>query len=343
MNSTTWLMPERRRLGTGESITRSGLTAHWATQRRKSSAQPATGRRTISELSDYTHSHIWMSVSLPYQVDQKMGSRPAGRRRWPTSWTRRSERLETELLRVAGAPRARCSTRSARRTMGLGLYDRAVPIYTQACRVQRGSAEAPTTPMRSRPATTWAKPTGAPAGCPRRSRRRRVRSGCGIRGWAPTTPKRLLAEITSPPPTGRRPHHRGDRLAHRDAQADGDEAGPRPPRHAHQPQQSRRRLPDRRPHLRCDRLDEATLTLREAKLGPDHPETLTSRNNLATAYRRRPHRRGDRPARGHAQDAGVEAGPRPPRHAHQPQQPCRRLPTAGRTPRRSRCTRRRSS
>ena len=38
----TWRMPERRRLGTGENITRSGLTAHWAMRRRKSSARPVT-------------------------------------------------------------------------------------------------------------------------------------------------------------------------------------------------------------------------------------------------------------------------------------------------------------
>jgi tetratricopeptide (TPR) repeat protein len=33
-------------------------------------------------------------------------------------------------------------------------------------------------------------------------------------------------------------------------------------------------------------LDEATLKLREALLGPDHPDTLKSRNNLAIAYRK---------------------------------------------------------
>src|SRR5208283_2445766 len=32
-----WQMPERRRLGTGENITRSGLTAHWDMRRRTSS------------------------------------------------------------------------------------------------------------------------------------------------------------------------------------------------------------------------------------------------------------------------------------------------------------------
>jgi hypothetical protein len=31
-------------------------------------------------------------------------------------------------------------------------------------------------------------------------------------------------------------------------------------------------------------LDEATLKLKEAKLGPDHPDTLTSRHILAAAY-----------------------------------------------------------
>ena len=32
-------------------------------------------------------------------------------------------------------------------------------------------------------------------------------------------------------------------------------------------------------------MHEETLKLRESKLGPDHPDTLTSRNNLALAYR----------------------------------------------------------
>ena len=77
-------------------------------------------------------------------------------------------------------------------------------------------------------------------------------------------------------------------------------------------------------------LHEATLKLREAKLGPDHPDTLTSRNNLAERLpRRRPDGRGDRDARGDAQAARGEARPRPPRHAHQPQQPRRAYQSAG--------------
>ena len=96
---------------------------------------------------------------------------------------------------------------------------------------------------------------------------------------------------------------RGHRTCSRGDRGPGRHARPRPPRHARQPQQPR-------------------------------PAYL----------RRRPHRRGHRAHRGDAQAAGGEARPRPPRHAHQPQQP-RRWPTSppAAPPRRSRCTRRRSS
>ena len=41
------------------------------------------------------------------------------------------------------------------------------------------------------------------------------------------------------------------------------------------------------------KLHEETLALRKAKLGPDHPDTLASMNNLANSYAgRRPARRG---------------------------------------------------
>ena len=64
-------------------------------------------------------------------------------------------------------------------------------------------------------------------------------------------------------------------------------------------------------------LHEETLKLTEAKLGPDHPDTLVSRNNLAVAYR----------AAGRTAEAialheatlklrEAKLGPRPPRHAH---------------------------
>ena len=39
-----------------------------------------------------------------------------------------------------------------------------------------------------------------------------------------------------------------------------------------------------RPTAEAIALHEETLKLRESKLGPDHPDTLDSRNNLAVAY-----------------------------------------------------------
>ena len=67
-------------------------------------------------------------------------------------------------------------------------------------------------------------------------------------------------------------------------------------------------------------------TVHEAALGPDHPHTLVSRNNLANAYMdRRPEVGGDRTARGDAQALRVEAGPRPPRNAPVPQRSGRGL------------------
>ena len=62
------------------------------------------------------------------------------------------------------------------------------------------------------------------------------------------------------------------------------------------------------------------------RAGPDHPDTLTSCNNLAIAYHvHRPASRGDRAARGDTQTTRGQAGPRPPRHASEPQQPRQRL------------------
>ncbi len=66
-------------------------------------------------------------------------------------------------------------------------------------------------------------------------------------------------------------------------------------------------------------MHEATLKLRESKLGPDHPDTLTSRNNLAKAYQAAG--RIAEAIRTHEQTleaAGGEARARPSRYAHQP-------------------------
>ena len=68
----------------------------------------------------------------------------------------------------------------------------------------------------------------------------------------------------------------------------------------------------------------------ERILGPDHPDTLASRNNLADAYRDGgPHRRGDHPARADPGRPRTRPGPRPPRHPDLAQQPRHRLPGGG--------------
>ena len=112
-------------------------------------------------------------------------------------------------------------------------------------------------------------------------------------------------------------------------------AGPRrrPPRHPDLAQQPRRRLPSRRGDLdEAIPLYERTLADRERVLGADHPDTLTSRNNLAGAYES-----AGRPGRGHppvrAHPGRPRAGPRrrPPRHPDLAQQPRRRLPVGGAT------------
>ena len=70
-----------------------------------------------------------------------------------------------------------------------------------------------------------------------------------------------------------------------DAGAAEGEARPRPPRHAQEHEQPGHQL-------RCTpagkrealTLREETLALQKAKLGPDHPDTLSSMNNLAISY-----------------------------------------------------------
>ena len=123
-------------------------------------------------------------------------------------------------------------------------------------------------------------------------------------------------------------HRRGDHDARGDAQAPRVEARPRPPRNAPEPPQPGHRLLDRPACPRRSRCSREMLKLQESKLGPDHPHTLQSRNNLAAAYRE-----AGRMSEAIALDEAtlklreIEAGPRPPRHAHQPQQPGPRLLT----------------
>ena len=90
--------------------------------------------------------------------------------------------------------------------------------------------------------------------------------------------------------------------------------------------------PTARRQLPSDRVQGRSTS--RAEPGPDHPDTLASRSNLAVGLRvYRPHHRSHRAARGDAQATGGEAGPRPPRNAHQSQQSAPRptAPLAGRS------------
>ena len=62
------------------------------------------------------------------------------------------------------------------------------------------------------------------------------------------------------------------------------EAGPRPPRHAHQPQQPRRSLLRRRPDGQGDPAARGRRSSSYVEARPNHPDTLSSGNNLAEAY-----------------------------------------------------------
>ena len=122
-----------------------------------------------------------------------------------------------------------------------------------------------------------------------------------------------------PPParTTGRSSSRGDPGA-----AEG-EARARPPPHAReheQPRQELCRLPARTTGR--SKLFEETLALQKAKLGPDHPDTLWSMNNLALQLcRRRPERPGAEAPRGDPGALHREARPRPPSDGRIPRSP----------------------
>ena len=65
---------------------------------------------------------------------------------------------------------------------------------------------------------------------------------------------------------------------------------------------------------------------RGSKLGPDHLDTLAERNNLALAYHDAGRTAEAIPIHEETLKLRREARPRPPRHAHQPQQPRPGLP-----------------
>jgi tetratricopeptide (TPR) repeat protein len=113
-----------------------------------------------------------------------------------------------------------------------------------------------------------------------------------VAAWRESTPRppRPNPYADQPPQPcrrlpGRRPHHRGHHPVRIHPRRPRTHPRPRPPRHPDQPQQPRRRLPSRRPPRRCPPPLRAHPHRPRTASRPDHPDTLTSRNNLATAYR----------------------------------------------------------
>ena len=100
----------------------------------------------------------------------------------------------------------------------------------------------------------------------------------------PDHPDTLNPGTTSPPPTGRGPGRRGDPAARADPGRPGAGPGPGPPRHPGLPEQPRHAYRAAGRAAEAIGLHERTLADYERVLGPDHPGTLTSRNNLALAY-----------------------------------------------------------
>ena len=71
-------------------------------------------------------------------------------------------------------------------------------------------------------------------------------------------------------------------------------------------------------------LYQRALKIREKALGPEHPDTATSLNNLAALYQAMgAYDRGPAPVPAGPGDLGKGPGAGAPRHRHQPQQPGR--------------------
>ena len=157
---------------------------------------------------------------------------------------------------------------------------------------------------------------------PSRCTARRWRSA--RRRWARTTPTRPPASTTWPCSTEARASYAEAEPLLPPALAIREKVlGPDHPDTRHQLQQPGRTLPDARAsYAEAEPLLPPALEIREKVLGPDHPDTATSLNNLAVLYQAQ----GDYaeaeplypPCAG---DPREGAGPGPPRHRHQPQQP----------------------
>ena len=107
-------------------------------------------------------------------------------------------------------------------------------------------------------------------------------------------------------------------------------AGPRPPRHGQSLNNLAELLRAQGRYGEAEPLYRRALAIREAALGPDHPDTAQSLNNLAVVLQAQGRLRGGGAAvPPGAGDPRGGAGPRPPRHGPQPQQPGGAAPGPG--------------
>src|SRR5271157_64858 len=72
-----WQMPERRRLGTGENITRSGLTAHWDMRRRTSSVLPVINGEQLIVLMYVDKLVFSLLLRTPISSGPRNGEQPS--------------------------------------------------------------------------------------------------------------------------------------------------------------------------------------------------------------------------------------------------------------------------
>ena len=226
---------------------------------------------------------------------------------------RASERLDKEFA-GSQATKGALLDALGQTYQGLGLYDQAVSLHTKARAVREaalGPDHPDTLASRNNLAIAYRSPAGwprrsrctrrrsscaRPAG-PRPPRHAQSRNNLAIAydcagrtaeaialheatlklarpSWAPTTPTRSRAATTWPTPTWRRPAAEAIALHEATLEAQRGEAGPRPSRHAHEPQQPGRRLPGAgrtcRRRSRCTRRRSSCC---EAEAGP--PTTPT--------------------------------------------------------------------
>ena len=165
-----------------------------------------------------------------------------------------------------------------------GQVGEAIPLYGRPSPASTGSC-GPDHPDSYRTGATSPAPTRQRADSGRQSR---CMKGClraSTGSWARITRIRFLARRPRRRLPDGRPARGGNPAVRAGCYRPRAGARPGSPRYAHRTEQPRRRLPDGSRRLgEAIPLYEQAVTDRERVLGPDHPDTLLARSNLAGAY-----------------------------------------------------------